>query len=265
MTSQEHPPSGESATPRTNEELIHPDVPPAPDHLPEVDPDVNAHLVRPTAGDEANHRTVVHLLRHGEVYNPQGIFYGRLPGFRLSDLGHRMAERAAGFFATRDVVLVIASPMERAQQTAEPVAGAHDLEVGTDPRITEGTSVFQGLTFGVGDGSLRHPQHWWHLRNPFRPSWGEPYEQVAGRMLAGAADARDKAVGHEAVLVSHQLPIWMARLKVENRRLWHDPRTRECSLASVTSITYHDDRVVSVSYTEPSRDLLPGAQKIAGA
>jgi broad specificity phosphatase PhoE len=262
VTSPENPPSGESAAPLTNQELIHPDVPSAPDHLPEVPKTVPRTT---SAGDEANHRTVVHLLRHGEVYNPQGVFYGRLPGFRLSELGERMAERAAGFFSTRDVVLVIASPMERAQQTALPVAAAHDLEIGTDPRITEGTSVFQGQTFGVGDGSLRHPKQWWHLRNPFRPSWGEPYEQVATRVLAGAADARDKAQGHEAVLVSHQLPIWMGRLKVENRRLWHDPRKRECSLASVTSITYHDDKVVSVAYTEPSRDLLPGAQKIAGA
>lgn len=265
MTSPQNPPTPSADSPDDSEDLIHPAVPPAPDHLPEVDPDVNVGVVPAAVGDEANHRTVVHLLRHGEVYNPQGIFYGRMPGFKLSDLGRRMAERAAGYFADRDVVLVVASPMERAQETAGPVAAAHHLEIGTDPRITEGTSVFQGQTFGVGDGSLKHPRQWWHLRNPFRPSWGEPYEQVASRMLAGAGAAREKAVGHEAVLVSHQLPIWMARLKVEHRRLWHDPRRRECSLASVTSLTYHDDQVVSVAYTEPSADLLPGAQKIAGA
>jgi broad specificity phosphatase PhoE len=247
-----------------NEELINPPVPPAPAELP-VDPAANADLTRPPVGDVRSDRTVVHLLRHGEVHNPEGVFYGRLPGFRLSELGLRMAERAAGFFASRDVVLVIASPMERAQETAGPVAAAHDLEVGVDPRITEGTSVFEGQTFGVGDGSLRHPQHWKHLRNPFRPSWGEPYNQVADRMLAAAQDARKLAEGHEVVLVSHQLPIWMARLRAEHRRLWHDPRKRECSLASVTSLNFEGERIVSVSYAEPSRDLLPGAQKIAGA
>ena len=210
-------------------------------------------------------RTVVHLLRHGEVHNPEGVLYGRLPGYRLSELGERMAQRAAGFFSTRDIVLVIASPLERAQQTAAPVAAAHDLPVGTDPRITEAENVFQGLTFGVGDGSLRHPRHWKYLLNPFRPSWGEPYRQVADRMLAAAADARRQADGHEAVLVSHQLPIWTARLAAENRRLWGDPRGRECSLASVTSLSYDGDEIVSVAYTEPSRDLLPGAAKIAGA
>jgi broad specificity phosphatase PhoE len=244
---------------------INPDFPAPPAVTPPVDPAVNAKITAPPVGDEAARRTVVHLLRHGEVYNPDGVFYGRLPGFKLSDLGLRMAERAAGFFSSRDIVLVIASPMERAQQTAEPVAAAHELEVGTDPRITEGTSVFEGQTFGVGDGSLRHPRQWKYLVNPFRPSWGEPYQQVADRMLAAAADARDQVRGHEAVLVSHQLPIWMARLAAENKRLWHDPRKRQCSLASITSISYQGDRIVSVGYTEPSRDLLPGAAKIAGA
>jgi broad specificity phosphatase PhoE len=221
--------------------------------------------VPPPAGDDAAERTVVHLLRHGEVYNPEHIFYGRLPGFKLSDLGLRMAERAAGFFSSRDIVLVIASPMERAQQTAAPVAAAHDLPVGVDPRITEATNVFEGRTFAFGDGSLRHPGVWKFLVNPFRPSWGEPYQQVADRMTAAVADARNLARGHEAVLVSHQMPIWMARLAAEHRRLWHDPRKRQCSLASVTSLTYQGDRLVSVDYAEPSSDLLPGAQQKAGA
>ena len=207
----------------------------------------------------------MHLLRHGEVYNPAGIFYGRLPGFTLSDLGLRMAERAAGFFSSRDVVLVIASPMERAQQTAVPVATTHDLTIGTDPRLTEATSVFEGQTFGVGDGSLRHPRHWKHLVNPFRPSWGEPYKEVALRVGAAVQAARDQARGHEAVLVSHQMPIWIGRLSAEHKRLWHDPRKRECSLASVTSLEFDDDRLVAVTYAEPSHDLLPGAQKISGA
>lgn len=255
-----------TTTPDTpDEELINPEVPPAPQFTPSVNRDAKEVVRRAPVGDERIDRTIVHLLRHGEVHNPEAIFYGRLPGFRLSDLGLRMAERAAGFFSSRDILLVIASPMERAQQTAAPVAAAHDLEVGVDPRITEATSVFQGHTFGVGDGSLKHPRHWKHLRNPFRPSWGEPYRQVADRMLAAAADARDLVRGHEAVLVSHQMPIWMARLAAEDRRLWHDPRKRECSLASITSISYEENRIVSTSYAEPSRDLLPGAQKIAGA
>jgi broad specificity phosphatase PhoE len=204
-----------------------------------------------------NERTIVHLLRHGEVHNPEKILYGRLPGYNLSEVGRKMADRAAEYFAARDVAAVIASPLERAQQTAAPVAAAHNLPVATDERIIESTSVFEGRAFGPDLKVLKHPRSWRHLRNPVRPSWGEAYAVIAIRMHAAAAAARDAVRGREAVLVSHQLPIWIARLAAEHRRLWHDPRRRECSLASVTSFTYEGDHLVSVDYTEPAADLLP--------
>ena len=210
-------------------------------------------------------RTVVHLLRHGEVRNPEKILYGRLPGYRLSDLGESMAERAAQWFAGHDVARVVSSPLERARQTAAPIAARLGLPVVIDERLIEADNVFEGRSVGVGDGALRSPRAWWHLRNPFQPSWGEPYTRVALRMHAAAEVAREAARGHEAVLVSHQLPIWVARLSAEHRRLWHDPRKRECSLASVTSFTYDGDRLVSVSYAEPAADLLPTANPVPGA
>ncbi|MCX4748356.1 histidine phosphatase family protein [Kitasatospora sp. NBC_01287] len=201
--------------------------------------------------------TVVHLVRHGEVHNPEGVLYGRLPDYHLSELGRRMADRVAEHLADRDITYVVASPLERAQETAEPTAESHGLKVAVDERLIESTNVFEGKTFGVGDGSLRNPRYWRHLTNPFRPSWGEPYVEVAVRMMGALAAARDAARGHEAVAVSHQLPVWTARSFAEKRRLWHDPRKRQCSLASVTSFTYEGDRLVSVGYREPARDLLP--------
>jgi broad specificity phosphatase PhoE len=210
-------------------------------------------------------RTIVHLMRHGEVHNPEGVLYGRLPGYHLSDRGRRMADLVADSLADRDVTRVISSPLERAQETAAPIAARHDLEIAIDVRLIEAGNHFEGMTFGVGDGSLRHPGHWPKLINPFRPSWGEPYEQIAARMLAVVDRARDEARGHEAVLVSHQSPVWITRLKLENRRLWHDPRKRQCSLASLTSLTYDDDRLVSIEFSEPAARLLPGASPIAGA
>lgn len=205
--------------------------------------------------------TVVHLLRHGEVHNPQGVLYGRLPGYQLSALGRQMAQRVADHLAGSDIAHVGASPLERAQETAAPIAAAHELPVSVDGRLIEADNVFEGLTFGVGDGALTRPRHWKHLRNPFRPSWGEPYRAQALRVLAAMAAARDAARGHEAVLVSHQLPIWVTRTHVEGRRLWHDPRRRECSLASLTSFTYRGDDIVAVAYSEPARDLLPASVK----
>jgi len=210
-------------------------------------------------------RTTVHLLRHGEVFNPQQVLYGRLPGYHLSDLGRQMAERAAEFFAERDVVHLVSSPMERAQETAAPIAVRHGLTVAIDERLIEAGNAFEGRAFGVGDGVLRHPASWPLLRNPFRPSWGEPYVELAARMGAAVAAARAASVGHEAVLVSHQLPIWVARLAAEKRWFVHDPRRRECSLASVTSLEFAGTTLVAIGYAEPSRDLLPGAQKVSGA
>ncbi|MFD5496690.1 histidine phosphatase family protein [Streptomyces sp. GDS52] len=204
------------------------------------------------------------MLRHGEVANPDGVLYGRLPGYQLSELGRRMAERVGEHLASRDVVHVGASPLERAQETAQPIAKAHGLDIATDERLIEADNVFQGKTFGVGDGALRRPENWKHLVNPFKPSWGEPYIEQVVRMMGALDAAKDAARGHEAVLVSHQLPIWIVRSYVEKRRLWHDPRKRQCTLASLTTFTYRGDRIVSVGYSEPARDLVP-AHLLAGA
>ena len=201
--------------------------------------------------------TTVHLLRHGEVDNPKGVLYGRLPDYHLSELGVQMAERVAKTVSGRDITYLVASPLERAQETAKPSADALRLEIVTDERVIESENVFEGQRFGVGDGSLRKPSSWKHLYNPWRPSWGEPYKDVVVRMLAAMHDAREAAAGHEAMIVSHQLPIWIVRSFVEGRRLFHDPRKRECSLASLTSFNYTDDRITSVLYSEPAADLVP--------
>ena len=197
--------------------------------------------------------TVVHLLRHGEVDNPRGIIYGRLPGYHLSANGRAMARAAADYFAGRPITALFCSPLERAQETAAPTAARLGLPVVTDERLIESWNHFEGLKFGVGDGSLRHPRHWTAMLNPFRPSWGEPFDHVASRMAAAVERARLAAEGSEAVCVSHQLPIWVTRRSVEGRRLWHDPRKRECALGSVTSLTYQGDRLIGVSYLVPPR------------
>src|SRR5262249_27548074 len=208
-------------------------------------------------------RTLVHLLRHGEVHNPQGIVCGRLPGCRWSEAGLAMAAAVAEHLAGRDVVHLVSSPLERARQTAEPIAWAFGLEVVLDERLIEAANQFEGSRFGVGDGALRRPANWWRLRNPLRPSWGEPYLEIAHRMLAAIRDARKAAEGHEAVLVSHQLPIWTVRRYLERRRLWHDPRRRQCGLASLTTLGYDDGRLAAIDYCEPAgpteRDAVPGA------
>jgi broad specificity phosphatase PhoE len=194
----------------------------------------------------------VHLLRHGEVFNPDKILYGRLPGFRLSDAGAEMAELAARSLAGRDIGYLASSPLQRAVETAAPLAQQFQLQISVEDRLIEAANAFEGKRVVGPGGVLKHPRSWPLFRNPFRPSWGEPYVQIAQRMLAAALAARDRAQGREAVCVSHQLPIVCLRRYVEGKRLWHDPRNRQCSLASVTSLTFQGDTVIRVDYAEPA-------------
>jgi broad specificity phosphatase PhoE len=209
-------------------------------------------------------RTVVHLLRHGEVHNPEGVLYGRLDGYHLSALGQEMARAVADHLAGHDIVLVVASSLTRAQETAAPIAARHGLDVTTDDRVIESTSQFEGLVVS-GAAAFAHPRHWGKLVNPFRPSWGEPYDAIAARMIAAVDDIREAALGHEAVAVSHQLPIWTARNKLGGRAMWHDPRRRQCTLASLTTLTYEADDLLSITYSEPAGALLARAGRGAGA
>jgi broad specificity phosphatase PhoE len=224
-------------------------------------------------------QATVHLLRHGEVHNPDGVLYGRLPEFHLSELGREMAQLLADHFTARAaqgarIVYLAASPLVRAQETAAPTAEALHLEIHTDERIIEAENYFQGMK--VTKAELRKPKHWPHLVNPLRPSWGEAYRDQAARVMAAAKDARLRAIelaggdygtdGPEAILVSHQLPIWATRLSAEGRPLWHDPRKRECTLTSITSLVFDDDgSLLRVQYSEPAAALLPGAASTPGA
>ncbi len=205
--------------------------------------------------------TVVHLLRHGEVHNPEGLLYGRRDGFHLSELGQQMAARVASVIGDRDIVHVVSSPLERARETATPLAEARQLEVTIDERVIESTNKFEGAQFGAGRNALRDPRNWRHLWNPWKPSWGEPYKEVVARMMSAVHDAREAAAGHEAVIVSHQLPIWTTRLAVEGRSFLHDPRKRQCTLCSLTSLHFVGDKVTQVSYSEPAGDLIPVADR----
>jgi broad specificity phosphatase PhoE len=196
--------------------------------------------------------TVVHLLRHGEVHNPNHVLYGRLPGYHLSANGRMMADAAADYFEGRPVAAVFASPLERAQETAQPVTVRLDLQIITDDRLIESGNVLEGKSVSLASLAV-NPANWKYLWNPFRPSWGEPYTEVVARVRQVVDRAREAARGQEAVCVSHQLPIWVSRLAAEHRRLWHNPNSRQCALGSVTSLSFDGDELTGVSYAVPPR------------
>lgn len=200
----------------------------------------------------------VHLVRHGHVHNPDKVLYGRLESFGLSETGHEMARAVARHFVDADVPVarVIASPLQRAQETAVPIAEAFSLPVDTDARIIEAWNIWEGEPLQSGPKDFIHPKNWWRLRNPWRPSWGEPYTEQAERMWAAIHAAAQATPDGDTVMVSHQLPIWVARSTHEGRSLLHDPRSRECALASVTSFTIGPDSIVTgFSYAAPAAGI----------
>jgi broad specificity phosphatase PhoE len=202
--------------------------------------------------------SIVHVIRHGEVENPEKILYGRQPGWRLSQRGQEMADVIGDWSKSIDLGALHVSPLQRAQETAAPVSKAHGIDITTDEKLIEAANIFEGKKFEFGSGVLKHPSTWKHLYNPWKPSWGEPYEEQIARMLAAVFQARDAAQGKDAIVVSHQLPIWILRSAIEGRRLIHDPRKRECTLASVTSIHFDGEGMIAgTSYSEPAKHLLP--------
>ncbi|MBC7723800.1 MAG: histidine phosphatase family protein [Burkholderiaceae bacterium] len=208
--------------------------------------------------------TLLHLVRHGEVFNPDGVLYGRIPGFHLSELGEDMAVAAAAHLAGRDIRSLYASPLQRAQESAAPFATAFDLDIRSDERLIEPTNRFEGGKLEFGPSLVLHPATWPLIVNPFRPSWGEPFVSVAERMIAAIDAAWEAADGHEVVMVSHQMPIVMVQRAVVGRKLWHDPRKRRCTLSSITTFerTAADrglPRYREVGYVEPAAELLARA------
>lgn len=209
-------------------------------------------------------RTLVHLMRHGEVHNPDGILYGQLPGYHLSDLGQAMASSVAVWFRAHNADLrqIVASPLERAQETARPISDEFGVPITTDPRVIEGGSRLQGLAISKNPALLASPKYWKLLRNPLVPSWGEPYVDQVSRMVDAIRDAKRACAGGEALIVSHQSPIYLTRLWLEGRRLVHDPRRRQCTLASVTTLTFDGSELIGLDYSEPAGNYLAEATAI---
>lgn len=190
-------------------------------------------------------------MRHGEVHNPRRVLYGRLPGYGLSADGRRMARQAAQYVKGlgRPIGALIASPLQRTRESAEPFVELFGVEPVIDERVIEPTNVFEGKRMSR---ALRNPLNWRHLARPEIPSWGEPYAQVVDRMAHAMRDAWTRTETGDVVIVSHQLPIWVTHLAVAGLPTRHDPRVRRCALSSVTSFELVGDVWRETDYVEPA-------------
>lgn len=198
----------------------------------------------------------LHLVRHGEVFNPNGVLYERIEGFGLSDLGHQMAKAAAEKLASenRNITKLFASPLQRTKESARPIESQFGLQLSEEPRVIEPWNRFAGLRVGPR-ALLVKPSIALNLYNPLQPSWGEPYKQIAARMQSAALDAWNSTESGDVVIVSHQLPIWMLYRSTQGLYLPHNPKDRRCSLSSITSFEVIDGKLVEVDYREPGIEL----------
>lgn len=203
-------------------------------------------------------------MRHGEVFNPERVLYGRLPGYRLSDLGVQMAQAAADDLVERGrpVARIISSPLQRTRESAEPISAAFSLPVSIDERIIEPTNLFEGKRLRGPQGALRDPRNWPALANPLRPSWGEPFRVIAARMHAAIDDAWNSVDEGDVVLVSHQLPIWMVHRALAHEPLAHDPRKRRCALSSITTVSWRGASFAETGYVSPAASLQGSATDV---
>jgi len=198
----------------------------------------------------------IHLVRHGEVYNPGGVLYGRLPNFHLSDTGHEMAKEAAKQLKAMgaNVTAIYTSPLVRAQESAKPIEELFGIDAKTEADLIEPYNVFEGRKLSVKAVATK-PQWWWHFRNPAKPAWGESFKEIIARMHSAIIQAADSVLDGDVVLVTHQLPIWVMSLSANGKRLMHDPRKRRCALSSITTFEIQDGKLVEVGYLDPASKL----------
>lgn len=198
---------------------------------------------------------LLHFVRHGEVHNPDKILYGRLEGFGLTERGLQMSTRSAGALATRPISRILSSPLQRALESAQPLADKTGVAIEVDERLNEGRNAFEGTRLTLGR-ILTEPRTWGLLRNPWRPSWGESYREISDRMVSVAEEAWESVDEGEVVLVSHQVAIWIFHRTAAGIPLPHLPNQRRCSLSSITSFRKVGTRWKEESYREPAADLL---------
>lgn len=163
----------------------------------------------------------VHLVRHGEVSNPDNVVYDSLPGFGLSAFGTLQAKAVSRFLGSQPIIAVWSSPLQRALETAAPIAERCGVPVSVEPDLTEWTLLsrwagcrwddLEDVHAGELPAYLDHP-----VSLPFAD---ESLEALAQRMTQAISSINQRYEVGDVVIVSHQDPIQAARLSFTGRAL----------------------------------------------
>lgn len=141
--------------------------------------------------------TQITFVRHGQVYNPERIVYGRLPGFPLSELGKRQAQAAAEALRDTPIAAVFSSPLLRAQQTAQIL-----LEKRPDVPLYTSGLINEVYFFSEGQPLMAMVSRNWDLYSDVDPAYEQPADIIA-RAREFLAQVRRDYTGQHVIAVSH--------------------------------------------------------------
>jgi broad specificity phosphatase PhoE len=151
-------------------------------------------------------KTIIHLVRHGEVDNPQSLRYGRMPGFHLSESGRKQVESLNSFFIPRKIAHIYSSPLERTQQTATLLGLAFPhVRISLDARILENktAATFEGKPRRIG---FYYPTH--------ETIDAETADEIILRFWHFMEEKITQHNGQEIIAVSHSDPIALIYTKL---------------------------------------------------
>ncbi len=202
--------------------------------------------------------TTIHLVRHGDVDNPDKVYYGRLPGFGLNAEGREQARAAGRYLSNRPITIIYASPQKRAQETARIIQAAIEPE----PRFCDEEAINE--IYSQYDGVSQHEMDGinWNFYDRARPPYEQPAD-VFGRVSEFVQRMRREHRGEEVVAVSHADPIvfyWMwilgIPLRADKRRLLHehgllDDYPAKASISSFHFETFRADERPTYRYIRP--------------
>ena len=199
--------------------------------------------------------TLVLLCRHGLTQTTGAVLPGRAPGLHLSDEGRRQAEALARRLgALRRVAAVYASPLERARETALPVARALGLALRIERGLLE-------CDFGEWTGQklarLTRRSEWQVVqRHPsgFRFPGGESFVEMQARVVATLQRLVERHHGRSVVAVFHADPIKAAVAHALGVHLDLFQRVA-IAPASVTAIAYRAEGPVVLTVNSLDGDL----------
>ena len=201
--------------------------------------------------------TSISLVRHGMVHNPEDVFYGRLPRFRLSSEGQRQARSAGDALKNQSLAAVFSSPLLRARQTASEILSHYpSLKIQISKLLFEIYSPWDGTPSAVVD----------RRRGDIYTGSGELYEQpddVADRVRRFFGRVLKRYSGRSVAAVTHGdvvafAVLWASSAEVSARKKaglhkFGIPDGYPAT-GSITTFRYHSDSVddpPQIIYTRP--------------